>query len=143
MEPIKFTDDETGAVYGVRALTIGEKQTVINLTVSLLKAVAQLKGWDIDPDNAGQYSAYPLPIQTAAHEYITLWQTTVIDGTPSHPYPDSILDVIDPVLFEGWLKFLRQRPTLKNQWATIWNQTNGETSDPQPPSDDETPEPTL
>ncbi|MGB1285066.1 MAG: hypothetical protein ACPG7F_00920 [Aggregatilineales bacterium] len=141
MKPIEFTDDVTGAVYSVRALTIGEEQNIINITIDLLKLVAKKRGWEI-PEEQDHYSgSYPYSVYKAAREYIALWQATEITGTPSHPYPDSLLDLLGVPLFEGWLKFLRQRPDFKNKWATAWNKVNGEDADPQPLSDDVTPEP--
>lgn len=142
MKPIEFTDDVTGAVYSVRAVTVGEQQYLINITLDLMHLVAKKRGWDVPESKESTSNSYPYSVYVAAKEYIMLWQTTEITGTPSHPYPDSVLDILDVSLFEDWLKFLRQRPELKNKWATVWNTVNEENTDPQPLSDDETPEPT-
>ncbi|MGB1286831.1 MAG: hypothetical protein ACPG7F_09885 [Aggregatilineales bacterium] len=136
MKPISFTDDDTGAVYTVRAMNEGEDQEVINITVAILQQLAALKGWEIADDMKAQYAGYPAAIQTKVHEFVALWQCTTIVGTPGHPFPDSVLDMIDTVPVQAWLKFLRQYPALKNQWTTAWNTANREETDPQLKSGD-------
>lgn len=140
MQTETFTDEATHAIYTVRALTINEQQEVVNTTISLLRFIAECKGWTIDPDIADMYGGYPYVVRLKAHEFIALWLTTRIEGTPCHVFPDTLLGAIDPAVFDEWLKFLRLHPDLKNQWSEAFNRVNKESDTPQPASDDELPE---
>lgn len=122
---------ENGATYTVRALSKAESDQAINIAVDVLWALAQKYKWQVKPEDRGKMASYPYAVRSEAIDYAGLFLATLIDGTPSHAMPQSILEVIDPTSFEQWSKDMHRANGLKSQWLNAFEIANKAETDPQ------------
>lgn len=134
------TFSENGATYTVRALTKGEDDQIINIAVDVLWLLAQKHKWQVKPDDKGKMASYPYAVRSEAIDYAGLYLATVIDGTAGHAMPQSILEAIDPALFEQWSKDMHRNPELFKQWCDAFTAANKAETDPQASSGEAQPE---
>jgi hypothetical protein len=128
------TFQENGATYTVRALTLAESQQAINIAVDLLWFLAQKYKWQVKPEDKGRIASYPYAVRTEAVDYASLYMATVIEGETGHAMPQSVLEAIDPAVFEQWSKDIHHCDSLRTQWLAAYDQANKAETDPQAPS---------
>lgn len=133
------TFSENGATYTVRALTLDENQMVINIAIDLLWQIAQQRGWKVTFENRHQSRSYPYSVYQEAVNYAGHFLATRIDGDPSHTMPASILEAIDPAVFEQWSKDMQRNPELRGRWDTAWTEANKVQTDPEASSGESQP----
>lgn len=125
------TFSENGAAYTVRALTQAESEQVINIAVDLMWLLAQKHKWQVKAEDKGRVASYPYAIRSEAIDYAALYLATDIDGNPSHAMPQSVLEAIDPALFEQWSKDMKRNHALATQWKNAYEVANKAETDPQ------------
>lgn len=131
---------ENGATYTVRALTKAESDQVFNIAADVMWQLAQKHKWQVKPEEKGKMASYPYAVRAEAIDYAGLYLATVIEGTPSHAMPQSILEAIDPAMFEQWSKDLHHMDSLRTQWLRAFETANKAETDPQASSGEVQPE---